>query len=342
MEHRNGTAISVAGSAPWGKPRSVESVAAHEFFHLWNVKRIRPQAMEPIDYIHGNDTSELWFSEGVTSTYGELALLRAGLISRQDFYANLAWAIQTLQGRPARLVQSAETSGREAWLEKYSDYHRPERSISYYNKGELLGFLLDLAIRQASHNQASLDDVMHRLNEDFARRGRFYTRADLRAIIAQLAPGFSELDAFIRDNIQGTRELDYEAYLGYAGLRLAKESRQVPALDFVAARAPEGGMEVQSVESGGAAAEAGLQKGDLLLKMNGKPLDHLPDALIGTRHVGQKVKFQVRREKQTFEVEYRLGSREETTYRVTELPHPSVHQLQVREGWLKGETARIQ
>ena len=339
MEHRNGTAISVSASVVRGNFRGVEAVAAHEFFHLWNVKRIRPQALEPIDYVHGNDTSDLWFCEGLTSTYGELTLLRAGLISRQDFYANLAWAIQTLQERPARRFQSAEASGREAWLEKYSDYSRPERSISYYNKGELLGYLLDLAIRQASHNHASLDDVMRRLNADFAKRGRFYTRADLRAVIAQVAPAFSGLDAFIHDNIQGTRELDYDTYLGYAGLRLTTQPRQAAALGFVAAKTPMGRIEVQSVEPGGGAAEAGLQKGDALLKMNGKPLDVPPDFYLPTFHSGEKVKFQVRREKETFDVEFRLGAREETTYRITEQPHPAAEQRQVREGWLKGETA---
>jgi predicted metalloprotease with PDZ domain len=339
MEHRNGTAISVPASAVRDNWRSVEGVSAHEFFHLWNVKRIRPQALEPIDYIHGNDTRDLWFCEGVTSAYGELALLRAGLISRRDFYASLAGEIQSLQARPARLFQSAELSGREAWLEKYPDYHRPERSISYYNKGALLGFWLDLAIRHASSNQAGLDDVMRRLNEEFARRGRSYTLADLRAIIAQLAPEFTGLEAFIRDNIQGTRELDYEAYLGYAGLQLLSESRQVPDPGFSARRTFEGRIEVESVEPGSGAAQAGLQVGDVLLKMNGKPLGDLPSRVLSARDIGQNLKFQLLRRRRTFEVEYRLGSREEITFRVAELPRPNAEQLQVREGWLSGETA---
>jgi len=156
----------------------------------------------------------LWFCEGVTSTYGALFLLRAGLISRQAFYARLGSAIETLQSRPARLFQSAEESGLEAWFEKYNDYLRPQRSISYYNKGELLGYLLDLALRHASGNAAGLDDVMRRLNEDFARPGRYYTEADLRRVIDRTAPAFSGLGAFFDDYVRGTRELDYDAYLG--------------------------------------------------------------------------------------------------------------------------------
>jgi predicted metalloprotease with PDZ domain len=225
MEHRNGTAITVRAKQLHEHWESLEDVAAHEFFHLWNVKRIRPQSLEPIDYVHGNDTHDLWFCEGVTSTYGQLALVRAGLISRKTFYARLGSAITTLQSRPARFFQSAEESGLEAWFEKYNDYYRPERSISYYNKGELLGFLLDLALRHATGNAVGLDDVMRRLNEDFARRGRFYTECDLRRVIAELAPTFSGLEAFFEDYVRGTSELDYQTYLGYAGLELEIEKR---------------------------------------------------------------------------------------------------------------------
>jgi predicted metalloprotease with PDZ domain len=258
MEHRNGTAITVRAKQLHEHWESLEDVAAHEFFHLWNVKRIRPQLLEPIDYIHGNDTRDLWFCEGVTSTYGQLTLVRAGLISRKTFYARLGSAITALQSRPARFFQSAEESGLEAWFEKYNDYFRPGRSISYYNKGELLGFLLDLALRHATGNAAGLDDVMRHLNEDFARPGRYYTEADLQRVIAELAPTFSGLGAFFEDYVRGTRELDYQTYLGYAGLEL--------------------------------------------------------------------------------EIEKRAEANERATYGVKEMDHPSPDQLQVREGWLNGET----
>jgi predicted metalloprotease with PDZ domain len=249
MEHRNGTAITLSAAQVREHWEYLEETVAHEFFHLWNVKRIRPQSLEPIDYVQGNDTRDLWFCEGVTNTYASLTLVRSGLISHKAFYAHLGTAMETLQSRPARFFQSAQESGLEAWFEKYNEYQRPERSISYYNKGELLGFLLDLAIRHASGNAAGLDDLMRRLNVDFARSDRYYTEQDLRREIAQIAPAFSGLDAFFDDDVRGTRELDYNTYLGYAGL-------------------------------------------------------------------------------------------EEVNYRVQEISHPSAEQLQVREGWLKGETAR--
>jgi predicted metalloprotease with PDZ domain len=338
MEHRNGTAITVRAAQLRDHWETLEAVAAHEFFHLWNVKRIRPQSLEPIDYVHGNDTRDLWFCEGVTSAYGELALLRAGLISRKTFYARLGSAIATLQSRPARFFQSVEESGLEAWLEKYNDYLRPERSISYYNKGELLGFLLDLALRHASGNGAGLDDVMRRLNEDFGRPGRYYTDADLRRLIAQVAPRFSGLEAFFADYVRGTRELDYDTYLGYAGLERESESRGSARLGFDVSVNPGGEVRVESVELRRAAEQAGLAQGDILLKMNGQAWRDSPANLLSLLKPGQEMKLEVQRGGRVFEIEYRLEANEEATCRVKEIAHPSPEQIQVREGWLKGET----
>jgi predicted metalloprotease with PDZ domain len=339
MEHRNGTAITVRAAQLREHWQALEDVVAHEFFHLWNVKRIRPQSLEPIDYVHGNDTRDLWFCEGVTSTYGQLTLVRAGLISRKTFYARLGAAIGALESRPARFFQSAEESGLEAWFEKYNDYHRPQRSISYYNKGELLGFLLDLALRHATDNAAGLDEVMRRLNEDFARAGRYYTQEDLRRVMAQIAPSFSGLEAFFADYVHGTRELDYVTYLGYAGLELESVSRGAARLGFEASLDSAGQVSVDFVEPRSAAAQAGLALGDILMKMNGQALHDSPADLLPQLKPGQEMKLEVQRSGSVLEIKYRLEATAEATYRVKEISHPSPEQLQVREGWLKGKTA---
>jgi len=338
MEHRNGAAITVRAREVHERWENVESVAAHEFFHLWNVKRIRPQWLEPIDYVHGNDTRDLWFCEGLTNTYGELALLRAGLISRKTFYGHVADQIAALQSRPARFFQSVEESGLEAWFEKYNDYFRPERSISYYNKGELLGFLLDLAIRHATGNAAGLDDVMRRLNEDFARRGRYYTDPDLQRVVAQVAPGFSELQGFFADYVRGTRELDYPAYLGYAGLELEGQGPGLARLGFVASVDSAGEVRVDYVERRSAAALAGLAQGDMLKKMNGQPLHDSPAGLLSQLKPGEEIRFEVLRDAVPRKVEYRLEATAGTTFRVKEVSNPSPEQLRIREGWLQGKT----
>jgi predicted metalloprotease with PDZ domain len=338
MEHRNGTAITVRAKEVHEHWEGVESVSAHEFFHLWNVKRIRPQLLEPIDYVHGNDTRDLWFCEGLTSTYGELALLRAGLISRKNFYAHLAYQVSELQSRPARFFQSVEESGLEAWFEKYSDYLRPERSISYYNKGELLGFLLDLAIRHATGNAAGLDDVMRRLNEEFARRGRFYTDSDLPRVMAQVAPGYSGLEAFFADYVRGTRELDYPVYLDYPGLKLESQGPGSARLGFVASVNSTGEVRVDYVERRSAAAQAGLAQGDILQKMNGQALHESPAGLLSQLKPGEGIKFELQRDGVPREVEYRLEATAGTTFRVQEISNPSAEQVRIREGWLRGKT----
>ncbi len=337
MEHRNGTAISVPAAQMRTGFDNLESVAAHEFFHLWNVKRIRPQGLEPIDYIHGNDTSDLWFSEGVTNTYAELVLLRSGLIKEKEFYGHLDTAINNLQSRPARFFQSAEESGREAWLEKYPDYFRPERSISYYNKGELLGYLLDLGIRHASGNRYSLDDLMRRLNQNVAMRGRFFTDADLESIVTQLAPAFPVRE-FFRKNVDGAGNLDYAKFLNYAGLTLKTETKEVPDLGFETLQSFIGHVQVESVVPGSNADKAGIRPDDILVQMNGVELPVTPDRELIYFKPGQKVEFTVQREERTLKIALRLGSKPATVYQVEEMANPTREQLAVRRGWLKGET----
>jgi len=337
MEHRDGTAITIPASAIRNNEGYLESVVAHEFFHAWNVKRIRPQSLEPVDYVNGNDTQDLWLCEGVTDTYAELALLRADLIDRHTFYARVARAIQVLQNHPARSFQSVEMAGREAWLEKYSNYNRSSRSISYYNKGELLGYLLDLGIRHASQNQAGLDDVMRRLNQDFARRGRFYTLADVTAIIAQLAPKF-DANRFWADYLRGTQELDYSTYLGYAGLHLTTYMTELPLPGFSASRNAGGLLQVDSVDSGSDAQRAGLQPGDVLIMADGDLLLAGPKPTLPFWRPGQAVELQIARGGETHVLQFRIGVDQQVSIHIEEDPQADPGQGRVREGWLKGGT----
>jgi predicted metalloprotease with PDZ domain len=337
MEHRDGAVIAIPASAIRDNEHYLESVVAHEFFHAWNVKRIRPQALEPVDYIHGNDTGDLWLCEGVTNTYAQLALLRAGLIDRATFYLRVAEAIQELQIRSARRFQSVETAGREAWLEKYTDYNRSDRSVSYYNKGELLGYLLDLGMRHATQNQAGLDDVMRGLNQDFARRGRFYTLADLRAIITRQAPPF-DVNQFVENDVQGTQELDFSTCLGYAGLLLATSTENLPVQGFSASRNASELLEVDSVDEGSDAERAGLQEGDVVVRVDGNLLPAGPHAALPLWRPGQAVELQVSRGSETQALSFRIGIKQQVAMQIHEDPHADAGQRLVREGWLTGAT----
>lgn len=213
MEHRNSTAIAATSV------EAAVAIAAHEFFHVWNVKRIRPLTLEPVDYTKEQYTRALWFAEGVTSCYASFTLERTGLWSKKQFYDDLALQIGELQSRPAHTWQSAEDSSLDAWLEKYDAYNVPDRSISYYNKGQILGVLLDLAIRDATNNRKSLDDVLRSMNDEYARKGKFYDDSNgIRAVVEEVA-GKSFEDFFER-YVSGTTEIPYNDFLAVAGLEL--------------------------------------------------------------------------------------------------------------------------
>ncbi|PYU66454.1 MAG: hypothetical protein DMG49_22215 [Acidobacteria bacterium] len=173
MEHANSTAIGAYSD------EYLPSVAAHEFFHLWNVKRIRPTSLDPVDYIKEQYTRALWFVEGETNTYGSYTLVRSGIWSKEQFYADLGEQITELEGRPANRWQSAEQSSLDAWLERYPLYNQPEYSVSYYTKGQVLGDLLDILIRDRTGNAKSLDDVLRLMNTNFAKQGKTYRRGPL-------------------------------------------------------------------------------------------------------------------------------------------------------------------
>jgi predicted metalloprotease with PDZ domain len=334
MEHANGTAIAYPPTALGSDWEGLEALVAHEFFHLWNVKRIRPAGLEPVDYLHGNDTRDLWFSEGVTSLYAELALVRSGLIGRQEFYQHLADQIGNVQSRPARQVQSVELAGIDAWLEGYPDYVRPERSISYYNKGELIGVLLDLAMRQASDDRAGLDDVLRALNLEFARRQRFFEDRDVIELIARFTGGRLDAAGFFHAYVTGIDELDYQRYLRYAGLVLSQQVVEVPAWGFDAARSSGGRIKVESVRSGSAAEKAGLRPGDTLDSLNGEPLAVPPEDLSGVR-AGERVQLGVQRDSRKLTLKFRLDGRTETRYHIEEDTRATQAEAELRDKWLE-------
>jgi len=268
MEHSYSTAIEVNADVLARAPEVLASVTAHEFFHLWNVKRIRPQTLEPVDYTKENFTRVLWFSEGCTSTASDIIRLSGGLLDESHFERELASGIAELERRPAHLTQSAEESSLNAWLEGDAYYRSPERSISYYNKGELLGIMLDLAVREASHGRASLREVFQWMNQNYAKNGRFFPDSDgVRA--AAEAVSHADLGWFFTRYVAGTDEIPWNDFFRSVGLRLLEGKSTVADAGFVASRNFDGPMTVASVTARGEAERAGLQPGNVVLEING-------------------------------------------------------------------------
>jgi predicted metalloprotease with PDZ domain len=325
-------------------PVQLPSYSAHEFFHAWNVKRIRPQSLEPVDYTREMWTRSLWFAEGVTNTYGVYTLERTGLWSAPQFYANLADEIRELQARPAHRWQSVEQSSLDAWYEKYPLYNRPEESISYYNKGQIVGVLLDILIRDRTDNRASLDDVLRALNVEYAKSGRFYEeseglRAVMEEVIRKKAPSAdADLSDFFRRYISGAEEIPYSDFLARAGWTMRDTSQRRAALGFSVSRDSGTSLTVTSVDRESGASEAGLKEGDVLLALNGEPFPRGPERWLREHQPDERVTAKVQRggEEKTFS--FPLGRQTDAAFQITEMASPTERQRRIRDGILRGAT----
>jgi predicted metalloprotease with PDZ domain len=332
MEHAYSTAIGVSSD------EYLAGVAAHEFFHLWNVKRIRPATLEPVDYTKEQYTRALWFAEGVTSTYGSYTLVRSGIWSKDRFYDDLGEQITELEERPANRWQSAEQASLDAWLEKYPLYNQPDDSVSYYTKGQVLGDLLDILIRDRTNNAKSLDDVLRAMNRDFAKQGKLYRDSlDVRLEAEKVAGG--SFEDFFEKYVAGTEPFPYEQILGLAGLALRTTEHRRAALGFTAERDASGSLVVKSVESDALAAPAGLHVGDVILTWNGGEPPRRMGRWVYEQKPGDVLRLKVRRDEHEISLEFPLGEMKETVYGVFEDPGASEKARNIREGLLRGETA---
>jgi predicted metalloprotease with PDZ domain len=334
MEHANSTAIGV------GSDEYLPTVAAHEFFHLWNVKRIRPASLEPVDRSKEQYTRALWFAEGVTNTYGSYTLVRSGIWSKEQFYADLAEQITELENRPANRWQSAEQSSLDAWLEKYPLYNKPEYSVSYYTKGQVLGDLLDILIRDRTDNEKSLDDVMRAMNADFAKQGKTYRDSlDVRLTAEKVAG--SSFEEFFQKYVAGTEPFAYEMVLALAGMELRSVERRRPTLGFSSDRDASGALVVKTVDPGGSAAEAGLRVDDVIIGWNSGEVPRHVDRWLREQKAGDLLKLRVRREDKESTIEFRFGEFKETVYELAEAAHPNEKARHIRDGILHGVTCEV-
>ncbi len=334
MEHANSTAISVR------LEEEFLDVAAHEFFHLWNVKRIRPASLDPVDYTKEQYTRALWFAEGVTSAYASYTLVRTGLWSKGLFYEDLGEQIGELESRPANRWQSAEQSSLDAWLEGYPPYGRPQNSVSYYAKGQVLGVLLDILIRDRTDNEKSLDDVLRSMNQEFAKQHKAYQDSlDVRLTAEKVAGG--SFEDFFQRYIAGAEPLPYQQLLTLAGLELKTQEHRRTTLGFVAGRDGTGLLVVRSVDPDSNAAQAGLRVNDVILNWNRSEPPTDPEHWAYSQKKGDVVRLNIRRDEKSSILEVRLGEATETSYRLVEDAQASQKARHIREGLLKGVTQPV-
>lgn len=271
LEHLNSTALQTNrfGFKPDSRYKGFLGLIAHEYFHAWNVKRIRPDALGPFDYENENYTRLLWVAEGGTEYYSNLLLVRAGLISDKEFLRQRAAGIQALQNRPGRFETSLEAASFDAWIKFYRpDENAINNQISYYDKGEIVNMMLDMAIRSASGGARSLDDVMRYLWAEFYKKGKNYSPADYQKA-CEMAAGKS-LDDFFAKYVRGVAEIDYNSFANPFGLNLNVKTPNANKAYIGADTVEENGrLNIRTIAVGTPAYEQGLNTGDQIVAIDG-------------------------------------------------------------------------
>ncbi len=324
LEHLN-SFVAFAPPGDVALPENIIGTASHEFYHLWNVKRFRPAEMWPYDYSRENESPLLWVSEGFTNYYGIVGVYRAGLMTPDQFVARAAGAANGIESNEARNYISPANASVSTWV----GYDSPVAfAISYYTQGQNLAGLLDLSIRNDTDGRASLDDVMRGLYNEHYKRGKGFTTSDLLALVNRVSG--KDYNEFFRRYVWGTDVPDYDRIFGYAGYSLEKTQRKAPVLGFNG-RFRNGGVMINAVEAGSPAAISGLEKGDIITKIDGAAVSDVRfDDL-----AGKSVKLTIDRGGSEIEIPIKVGSRDYTALSMKSLAAPTERQMRIREGWLK-------
>jgi len=350
MEHLTSTQIIEPGAlgetSVYGD--TLETVA-HEFFHVWNVKRLRPAELGPWDFTRPANTRGLWVAEGITNYYGHLMMRRAGIWDDTRFFRTENQTVTGIENAPGSRLMSAEESSLLAPF--LDDAPRAQRtnlanaSISYYPKGELIGLVLDLLIRGKTNGKASLDDVMRRMYDEFYLkspnatyylRGRGYTTEDFQRVASETG-GFDLTDFFQR-YVRGVEVLPYDEALSYVGMHLVREQAREPFNAGIGVDWEKPGtLTIGSVRNDSPAEDAGLQPSDEIVSVGRKSVSRENWLVALARYKqGDRVPVVVKRDRRTIQTAIVLREPERFEYRIEERKDATAKQKELRQAWLKG------
>lgn len=333
LEHLNSTALQFNKFGFKTRYSSFMSLVAHEFFHVWNVKRIKPDALGPFDYENENYTRLLWVAEGGTAYYESVLVRRAGLISTAEFLAGKAAQFQDLQSRPGRFETSLEEASLDAWIKYYRpDENAVNNQISYYDKGEVVNFLLDIEIRKASNGAKSLDDVMRYLYTEFSKKDKNYTPEDFQKV-AETVAGKS-LNDFFEKYVRGTEEIDYNSILNGIGLELLTGEGTAKRTYLGATLRQDGDkLNVTGVPKQTPAYEQGLNTNDQIVAVDGiRATQTFLTSYLNEKKPGDKIKLTVFRFDELREFEITLGGRSAPSFQIIPVENPTEDQKRLFNG----------
>jgi len=281
LEHLNSTVV-VMSRLNWkdeSKYKSFLGLCAHEYFHLWNVKRIRPLELGPFNYSAENYTEQLWVAEGVTSYYDELAMLRAGFVKPAQFLATLEGYVNDLENRPGSKIQTLAQSSHDAWIKEYRPNENSKNTnISYYAKGVVVAALLDAKISSATQGKKNLDDLMRLLWKTYYNeKKRGFSVAEFEAAASDVAG--TDLKIFFDKHVRSLETPDYQGVFNDAGItvNIKTDKRQVSGMSTAL---ENGKTVVKFVESGTPAWNSGVNVNDEIVAMNGFRVNNDADDLL--------------------------------------------------------------
>lgn len=338
LEHLNSTVLGASRNA-YNTPEGYLgflNLVAHEYFHLWNVKRMRPVALGPFDYDNENYTTSLWVAEGFTSYYENKLMLRAGFIDPKTFVDGLVTAVASVTNTPGAKVQSAAESSYDAWIKGYRPNENSNNTgVSYYSKGEVVGLLMDLEIAQATKGTKSLDDVMKAMYLQGKALKRGYTDAEFKAMVEKVS-GKSFTD-FWAKYVNGTHPVEYDKYFGYAGISVKNqnEGNSIPYIG-VASKKTEGRIIISAISRNSAAWVDGLNVNDEVISVDGvgveAALERMP--VITSKKPGEVVTVKVRRDGIEKDIKLTLKASPNIKLAAEIQGNAPESQVLVRKGWM--------
>ena len=338
IEHLNSAAISFRGDGLDSPGRNnMLSFLAHEYFHHYNAKRIRPIELGPFNYDRGNRTNMLWVAEGITAYYDELLLRRAGLISENDLIKAYRSSILAYENKPGRLFQSVTQASYDTWSDgpfgrTGDDFNK---TISYYDKGPVLGMLLDFKIRHETKNRKSLDDVMRKLYKEFYReKNRGYTEDEFRNTCESVA-GVSLAEFF--EYVYTVKEIDYPKYFAYAGLKIETMPKPLPGGWLgITAHEKNDSLVIAQVDWNSPAWHAGIRARQSLLAINGKPAtSKMLELLQKEKNPGDIVHLQTGLQGAIKNITLLLDTNYQRSFTIGRIEKPTTLQGIILKDWLK-------
>ena len=341
LEHLNSTVLGMSRmdyETPDGYLGFINLVA-HEYFHLWNVKRLRPFALGPFNYEEENYTTNLWIAEGFTAYYDNLILRHAGYLTQEKYLEKLAEDFNALDNTPGYHIQSVSEASLDAWIK----YYRPNENsknttVSYYTKGGVIGACMDLLIINATKGEKSLSDVMRWMYENYYKKeNRGYTDAEFKAAVEKISG--VNMDNFYANYIYGTTPIPYEVFLAYAGLAIRDENTSKNDASInISTVTRDHKIIITQLLRDGSGWKSGLNVNDEIKAIDNTLIEESLEKIIASKKVGDVIQITIIRDGQQKIITATLQRNPTVKYSITQPPSMSKFQQDLKKKWLKGSS----